>query len=81
MPKLTAALLSPSSPCQCLSWGLLPSGLQDATVVVVCRRGNDSQPAAAHLRDALGATSGITVLDLVGGLAGWSRHQPGFPVY
>ena len=55
--------------------------MQDATVVVVCRRGNDSQPAAAHLRDALGSTRGITVVDLAGGLVGWSRHKPGFPVY
>jgi rhodanese-related sulfurtransferase len=50
-----------------------------AEIVVVCRLGNDSQIAAAALRDA---GTGKQVRDLIGGLRAWSREvDPTFPVY
>ncbi|XP_018495572.1 adenylyltransferase and sulfurtransferase MOCS3 [Galendromus occidentalis] len=53
----------------------LYEGLQD--VIVVCRRGNESQLAVKMLKDL-----GVTAKDVVGGLQAWSR-LPGvsFPSY
>ncbi|KAG0359830.1 Molybdenum cofactor synthesis protein 3 [Podila minutissima] len=49
-------------------------------IYVVCRRGNDSQPAARILQEA-GVTAG-EVKDLVGGLDRWSdKIDPSFPKY
>ena len=46
--------------------------------MVVCRRGNDSQRAVRMLRE--GGVSGA--VDVVGGLAAWSREaDAGFPAY
>lgn len=46
--------------------------------VVVCRRGNDSQRAVRMLRE--GGVGGA--VDVVGGLAAWSRGADvGFPAY
>jgi adenylyltransferase and sulfurtransferase len=54
----------------------LRSRRQGAAVVVVCRRGNDSQIAAAMLRE-----SGLNrVFDLVGGLHAWADSvDPSMP--
>lgn len=49
---------------------------EGAAVVVMCRRGNDSQVAAAQLRQR-GAHN---VLDLVGGLHAWAESvDPNMP--
>ncbi|KAF9325819.1 Molybdenum cofactor synthesis protein 3 [Podila minutissima] len=49
-------------------------------IYVVCRRGNDSQPAARILQEA-GVTAG-EVKDVVGGLDRWSdKIDPSFPKY
>lgn len=47
-------------------------------VVVVCRRGNDSQHTVQSLREC-----GIkSAFDLIGGLSAWSQHaDPSFPDY
>ena len=48
-------------------------------VYVVCRLGNDSQIAAASLRDI---TKGLIIKDLTGGLRAWSEQvDPTFPIY
>ncbi|KAG0331461.1 Peptidyl-prolyl cis-trans isomerase cyp6 [Podila humilis] len=50
------------------------------SIYVVCRRGNDSQPAARLLQEA-GITSG-EIKDLVGGLDRWADTvDPNFPKY
>lgn len=47
-------------------------------VVVVCRRGNDSQRALQHMQE-LGLSTGK---DLLGGMEGWAREaDPSYPVY
>ncbi|KAF9184470.1 Molybdenum cofactor synthesis protein 3 [Haplosporangium sp. Z 767] len=52
----------------------------DQPVFVVCRRGNDSQPAVKILQEH-GVTTG-EIKDLVGGLERWSdRIDPDFPKY
>lgn len=49
-------------------------------VIVVCKKGNDSQVAAAALRKRLGETS--RVRDVRGGLIAWARDvDPEFPMY
>lgn len=51
-------------------------------VVFVCRRGNDSQIAAAALRKALDSKEDVRVRDVRGGLKAWSREVDlNFPVY
>ena len=54
----------------------------DRRVVVVCRRGNDSQLVVQQLLAEL-AEHPIceSLADLVGGLTAWARHDPTFPVY
>jgi rhodanese-related sulfurtransferase len=48
-------------------------------VIVICRRGNDSQLAVAHLRRQYPQ---LAVRDVVGGLHAWTRHiDPDFPIY
>jgi rhodanese-related sulfurtransferase len=48
-------------------------------VIVICRRGNDSQLAVAHLRRQYPQ---LAVRDVIGGLHAWTRHiDPDFPVY
>ncbi|KAF9115929.1 Molybdenum cofactor synthesis protein 3 [Mortierella sp. 14UC] len=55
-------------------------GQQDRPVYVVCRRGNDSQPAVRILQEN-GITTG-EVKDIVGGLERWANTiDPGFPKY
>ena len=53
-------------------------------VVVLCRRGNDSQRAVVALREG-GLLPGRRLLDLEGGLTGWARSRPAaaarFPCY
>ena len=47
-------------------------------VLVVCRRGNDSQEVVQQLR-SLGITGAV---DIVGGLTAWSQSvDPSFPIY
>ncbi len=56
-----------------------PTSLPESDeVVFICRRGQDSQVAAAHL-----AKSGrAKVVDVIGGLEAWSREiDPSFPTY
>lgn len=49
----------------------------DGEVTLLCRRGNDSQIAAAKLR-----TVGRIARDVRGGLVAWSHEvDEGFPVY
>jgi adenylyltransferase/sulfurtransferase len=57
----------------------LADSRSDATVVVVCRRGNDSQRAVVALREA-GAVAGGAV-DLEGGLEAWAAATAGFVRY
>ncbi|KAJ3358900.1 hypothetical protein GGF32_009911 [Allomyces javanicus] len=66
-------------------WRDLPARLdevralaRDGTdLVVLCRRGNDSQRAVAKLRE-----EGIECVDMIGGLEAWSSEvEPGFPRY
>lgn len=55
-------------------------GHKDRPVYVVCRRGNDSQPAVRILQEN-GITTG-EVKDIVGGLERWSNTiDPDFPKY
>ena len=50
-------------------------------VILLCRRGNDSQVAASELREAL-AKEGVRVRDVAGGLHAWARDvDKDFPVY
>ena len=51
--------------------------LRKAEVIVVCRRGNDSQQIVHSLRGA-GVASAV---DLIGGLSAWSRLDTSFPDY
>ena len=50
----------------------------DHTIIVVCRRGNDSQHTVQTLRE-----HGINfAVDLIGGLSAWSQEaDPSFPDY
>jgi adenylyltransferase/sulfurtransferase len=48
-------------------------------VIVICRRGNDSQLAVAHLRRRF---PHLAARDVIGGLHAWARDvDPSFPVY
>lgn len=50
-------------------------------IYVVCRRGNDSQIAAARLQKLL-TDSNIDVKDITGGLHAWTKNvDPEFPIY
>ncbi|KNE68364.1 hypothetical protein AMAG_13022 [Allomyces macrogynus ATCC 38327] len=66
-------------------WRDLPSRLDEVralapngtSLVVLCRRGNDSQRAVAKLRE-----EGIECVDVIGGLEAWSADvDPEFPRY
>lgn len=47
-------------------------------VIVVCRRGNDSQ----HVVQSLRGCGVLSAVDLIGGLAAWSQQlDPSFPDY
>ncbi|WVN88682.1 uncharacterized protein L203_103895 [Cryptococcus depauperatus CBS 7841] len=50
-------------------------------IVFICRRGNDSQVAAAALRASLSKTDGIRIRDVRGGLVSWREVDPNFPIY
>ena len=53
----------------------------DSEIVIVCRRGNDSQFAVQTLREKLNGRN-ILIRDIVGGLHSWARSvDPTFPVY
>jgi len=57
--------------------------LDDKTreIVVVCRRGNDSQLAVQSLKTKF-AGRNIQIRDIVGGLHSWARTvDPTFPIY
>ena len=59
-------------------------GSSGAPVVVVCRRGNDSQKAVLLLRRLAdeGKMTPLALCDLAGGLRSWSRNaDPNFPIY
>lgn len=50
-------------------------------VIVVCRRGNDSQLAVKSLQKSLQDLN-VTIKDLSGGLYAWaSEVDPDFPLY
>ena len=51
-----------------------------ATMVFVCRRGNDSQLAVDRFCEA-GLAGAVAVRDLAGGLQAWAAHFPDFPTY
>jgi adenylyltransferase and sulfurtransferase len=49
-------------------------------LIVVCRRGNDSQLAVAHLKEQLKQL--CEPKDIIGGLHAWTKHiDPEFPMY
>ncbi len=53
----------------------------ESEIVIVCRRGNDSQFAVKTLRQKLNGRN-ILIRDIVGGLHSWARSvDPTFPVY
>lgn len=53
-------------------------GQRDASLYVICRRGNDSQRAVNYLQK-IGFTS---AKDIIGGLESWARDvDPSFPTY
>lgn len=53
-----------------------------STLVVVCRRGNDSQLAVLKFKEWLAERSDIHVCDIRGGLHAWAAEvDPHFPVY
>ena len=53
----------------------------DVPVIVVCRRGNDSQLAVKSLHESL-KESGVDVKDIRGGLTAWAKViDDNFPVY
>lgn len=61
----------------------LDSKLEDVTslsagkeVVVVCKRGNNSQRAVLYLKE-----NSISAKDIVGGLAQWAKMDSSFPIY
>ena len=50
-------------------------------LILLCRRGNDSQIAASELREVM-AKEGVRVRDVAGGLHAWARDvDRDFPVY
>ena len=50
-------------------------------LILLCRRGNDSQVAASVVREAM-AEEGVRVRDVAGGLHAWARDvDQDFPVY
>ena len=50
-------------------------------LILVCRRGNDSQRAVAKLKDELSGLS-LTIRDVRGGLHAWAKNiDKDFPVY
>ena len=54
----------------------------DSEIVVVCRRGNDSQLAVQALKEKFAGRRDIVVRDIVGGLHSWARSvDPTFPIY
>lgn len=57
--------------------GLDKAELCNNDVIIVCRRGNDSQQIVQSLRN-FGVASAV---DLVGGLSAWSRLDTSFPDY
>ncbi len=55
-----------------------------ANIVLVCRRGNDSQRALVALRSHFASrlSSAVCIRDIAGGLHAWAREvDPAFPVY
>lgn len=56
---------------------------RDGPIYFVCRFGNDSQLAVRKLKSSpTFASTGIIVLDIIGGLAAWRQDvDPGFPEY
>ena len=53
----------------------------DATIVMVCRRGNDSQLAVQRLKQQASLRD-IRIVDLAGGLTQWAKDvDPLFPMY
>lgn len=56
---------------------------RDGPIYFVCRFGNDSQLAVRKLKNSpTFASTGIIVLDIIGGLAAWRQDvDPGFPEY
>ncbi|KAK9835656.1 hypothetical protein WJX74_005133 [Apatococcus lobatus] len=82
LPSLSAS--EPDARIQNLELGLSqtpkPSDQCEAAgeILVVCRRGNDSQEVVQQLR-SLGITG---AMDIIGGLTAWSQSvDPSFPIY
>ncbi|XP_069117421.1 adenylyltransferase and sulfurtransferase MOCS3-like [Argopecten irradians] len=60
---------------------LLPTSEEKPAVIVVCRRGNDSQIAVEKLLKCF-KDSDIDIKDIRGGLHAWAKHiDTNFPVY
>lgn len=61
--------------------------IMEATTILICRLGNDSQIAARALKSALdngdeGLRNNAEVMDVIGGLRSWSLDvDPQFPTY
>ncbi|KAJ8044323.1 Adenylyltransferase and sulfurtransferase MOCS3 [Holothuria leucospilota] len=55
---------------------------RDISVVVLCRRGNDSQKAIECLKTRMSSEIPVTLKDVIGGLSAWSLQvDPDFPQY
>ncbi|KAH7440132.1 hypothetical protein KP509_04G093100 [Ceratopteris richardii] len=56
----------------------IKAAAQESQIIVLCRRGNDSQLAVKYLREN-GKTEAV---DIIGGLESWARDvDPRFPIY
>lgn len=75
-------LLKPHGLTNCLAECRPTLNLSSATsrIVFVCRRGNDSQRAVAHMQGQAGFET-VDFKDLVGGLVAWAVDKPEFPEY
>lgn len=82
MCHLAKSINVPLEQLDLLEIAMLEQKLEDAReVVVVCRRGNDSQLAVEKLREAW-KERGVQVRDVRGGLEAWAKTvDPTFPTY
>lgn len=82
MCHLAKSINVPLERLDLLEIALLEQKLEDASeVVVLCRRGNDSQLAVEKLREAW-KERGVQVRDVRGGLEAWAKTvDPTFPTY
>lgn len=75
--ELSSAIRQLTSDIPLASLLASPEAVPPGRAIFLCRRGNDSQIAAAALRQ-----SGRDATDVRGGLVAWSREiDPHFPLY